>query len=66
MLKNELFLLKRCKNRPALGDSPPDLLAFGGWGLRPQTPDNPLLIENSWLRSCFVPSSRYGLLKVLV
>jgi len=25
MHKNELFLLKNCKNRPALGDLPPDI-----------------------------------------
>jgi len=32
MHKNALFLLKRCKNRPALGASLPDPLAFGGLG----------------------------------
>jgi len=26
-----LFLLKNCKNRPALEASPPDLLSSGGW-----------------------------------
>jgi len=34
MSKNVLFLLKNCKNRRA----PPNSLASGGWGLRPQIP----------------------------
>jgi len=32
MHKNALFLLKNCKNRPALGASPSDPFVSGGWG----------------------------------
>jgi len=42
MPKNALFSLKNRKNRRALGAPPPDLLAFGGWELRPQTPETAL------------------------
>jgi len=38
MHKNALFLLKNSKkNFLDLGVSPPNLLAFGGWGLRSKT-----------------------------
>jgi len=37
MHKNALFLLQNCKNRPALGTSPPDPLAFGGWRFAPKS-----------------------------
>jgi len=33
MLKNALFLLKNCKNRPAIENQPPNSVASGGWGL---------------------------------
>jgi len=32
-----IILVVNPKNRQALGAPPPDLLASGGWGLRPQT-----------------------------
>jgi len=38
MPKNVFFLLKNCKNCQKLGALPLDHFAFGGWGLRPQTP----------------------------
>jgi len=38
MPKNALFLVKDRKNRRALGATPPDPLASGGWGLHLQTP----------------------------
>jgi len=38
MPKNALFLLKNRKNRKALGDPPPDLLASGGC-FAPRPPD---------------------------
>jgi len=62
MHKNALFLLKICRNRPALRSPPPDPLAVGGCGLclqtfslqrlgiRPQTPTN-LSIEKSYQRN---------------
>jgi len=43
MPKNVLFSLKNCKNRQMLGSLPPDPLASGGWGLRPQTPISVIL-----------------------
>jgi len=38
MPESTIFLLKNRKNHPALGALPPVPYAFGGWGLRPQTP----------------------------
>jgi len=37
MPKNVSFSLKDCKNRQTLDALPPDSIASGGWGLRPQT-----------------------------
>jgi len=52
MHKNALFLLKICKNRPALGAPPLDPFASGGWGLRLQTPAKFSPIEKFWLHHC--------------
>jgi len=41
MHKNALFLLKNCKNRPALWVSLPNPLASGGYELYSQTPTPP-------------------------
>jgi len=65
MPKNALFLLKNCKNRRALGAPPPDPLASGGWGIRPQTPvTTPMTIF--WLRSCKVLKfERFNILQII-
>jgi len=41
MHKNALFLLKNCKNRPALGASPPDFLYLRCLGALPHDPQPP-------------------------
>ena len=40
------------QNFRALGAPPPHPRAFGGWGLRPQTPKSAPPIANFWLRAC--------------
>jgi len=59
--------LKNYKDLPALGAPPSDPLASGGgeasrppmvsgsWGIRSQTPTNPLFIQKSWLRHLSSP-----------
>ena len=40
------------QNFRALGASPPDPRASGGWGFCPQTPQTAPPIANFWLRAC--------------
>ena len=46
------YFCEKKQNFRALGASPPEPRASGGWGLCPQTPNIAPLIANFWLRAC--------------